>query len=238
MYTNLILDEPIERVLEDWDYLQEKVIGRFSTFGPEGQNIYGIRQRTIGDGTVIDPRKGAVSAHYELGPDGLHVWQHSALKLHITLSGVPHRVQHNFGYWHINDMDELYLPLPSPEPDVPGYFLICMGNPGAGETDRFAWYCSECFTLMFERQFQTGDKGFAGFWKAERDAVSVFNSDPRHQVCPECGHVNPKGYCWNTAKDLPEEQQNTGLPLHPGAEAYYREHGYLSGAREPAVPVG
>jgi hypothetical protein len=206
VYANLILDEPIERVLEDWDYLQEKVIGRFSTFRPEGQNIYGIRQRTIGDQVIVDPRKGAISAHYELGPDGVHTWHHSALKLHITLSGVPHRVEHNFGYWHINDMDELYLPLPNPVPDVPGYFLICMGNPRAGETDRFAWYCSECYTLMFERQYQTGDKGFAGFWKAERDAVTAFNSAERNQVCTECGHINPKGYCWNTAKDLPEEQ--------------------------------
>jgi hypothetical protein len=206
MYATIMLREPLERVLGDWDFLQEKVIGRFSTFRPEGQNIYGIRRRQIDASQVVDPRKGLISEHYELGPSGIQVWHHAAFKLHVTLAGTPHRVAHNFGYWHINDMDELYLPLPSPEPGQPGYFLLCMGNPGPGESDRFAWYCQRCLTLLFERQYRTGDLGFNGFWRAERDAVTAYNSDPRHQRCPECGYVNPKGYCWNTVKDTPEER--------------------------------
>src|SRR5579884_3038182 len=68
MYATIMLREPLERVLGDWDFLQEKVIGRFSTFRPEGQNIYGIRRRQIDASQVVDPRKGLISEHYELGP--------------------------------------------------------------------------------------------------------------------------------------------------------------------------
>jgi TRAP-type uncharacterized transport system substrate-binding protein len=43
--------------------------------------------------------------------------------------------------------------------------------------------------------------------------------------------------------DMSQACQNTGLPLHPGAEAYYREHGYLAAAADGSathrpVPVG
>lgn len=43
--------------------------------------------------------------------------------------------------------------------------------------------------------------------------------------------------------DLKEACRDTGLPLHPGAERYYREHGYLSDAAttassEPSLVVG
>ncbi len=31
--------------MEDWDFFQDKIVGRFSTFKPPGQNIYGIRRR-------------------------------------------------------------------------------------------------------------------------------------------------------------------------------------------------
>jgi len=82
-----------------------------------------------------------------------------------------------------------------------------MGVPKPGETDRWAWYCEQCLTLLFERVYQTGALGFNGFWKAERDAVAAYNAAPQNQRCPECGQMNPKGYYWNPAKDSPGEQQ-------------------------------
>jgi hypothetical protein len=207
MFANLYVNEPLEKIAEDWDFLHEKVIGHFSTFKPWGQNIYGIRRRAISESEVNDPRKGAISQHFEITPRGLVEWKHQAFKLHVTLSGTPHRVIHNFGYWHINDMDELYLPLPGPTPDELGYFLVIMGHPTGAESDRFAWYCQKCLTLMFEFQYETGRLGFPGFWKAERVAVKAYNADPKNQLCPECGHVNPQGYCWSPAKDTPSEQE-------------------------------
>lgn len=61
MFANLYVEEPLEKVAEDWDFLHDRVIGHFSTLKPVGQNIYGIRRRTVGGPSgVDDPRKGAV----------------------------------------------------------------------------------------------------------------------------------------------------------------------------------
>lgn len=206
MYANCLITEPIEKIIDDWDFFEDKVIGHFSTFKPEGQNIYGIRKRDINGAQVVDPRKGSISAHFELGPSGLRTFHHAAFKLHITAAGTPHHVAHNYGYWHINDMDELYLPLPSAEPEGPAFFTICMGNPGPGDGDSFAWYCQTCYTLLFERRYETGRLGFTGFWRAERDAVDAYNSDPKHQLCLECGRLNERGYVWMASKDSDDER--------------------------------
>ena len=61
-------------------------------------------------------------------------------------------------------------------------------------------------TLLYELRYATGDMGFSGFWRAERDAVAGYNAEPKNQLCPECGHLNPKGYCWNAAKDNEDER--------------------------------
>src|SRR5439155_25207182 len=136
-----------------------------------------------------------------LGPHGVEVKESAEMEISITPGGLPHHTPHSFGYWHINDMDELSIRPPGAGPDQPGFLLLIMGVPREGETDRWAWYCEECLTLLFERQYETGRLGFNGFWKAERDAVAAYNRDPQHQICPECRHQNPKGYCWNPAKD-------------------------------------
>ena len=88
-----------------------------------------------------------------------------------------------------------------------GYFVVVMGHPADNETDAFAWYCEECLTLLYDFVVETGRLGFSGFWKGEVQAVRAYNADPAHRTCPECGHQNPMGYCWNTAKDTPEEAE-------------------------------
>jgi hypothetical protein len=199
--------EPLERIAEDWDFFAERVLPRFSTFKPVGQNVYGVRRRQIGDGGVTDLKKGAMTAHYEMGPSGLVQSEHRPFQLHITTAGTPHHVSHNFGYWHINDLDELYLPMPGARPDELGYFILLMGAPREGECDRFAWYCQNCLTLMHEYVCPTGDDGFNIFWKSERLAVTEYNSDPAYRRCPECGTRNPPGYCWQVNKDSALEQE-------------------------------
>ncbi|HLH25750.1 MAG TPA: hypothetical protein VK066_24800 [Chloroflexota bacterium] len=207
MFEAIQVSEPLERIAEDWDFLAERVLPHFSTFKPVGQNIYGMRRRHIGPVGVTDLKKGAITAHYEMGPSGLVHWEHKPFQLHITTAGTPHHVSHNFGYWHINDMDEMYLPMPGAQPDELGYFILLMGAPRAGECDRFAWYCQQCLTLMHEFVYRTGDEGFNGFWKAERTAVNEYNSDPAHRRCPECGALNPPGYCWQFNKDSALERE-------------------------------
>lgn len=205
MFSEITIKEPIERIAEDWDFLNEKILPHFSTFRASGHNVFGLRRRVIATGAVNDPRKGNINRYVELGPRGIVDAEFTPLEIRVTSAGVPHRVFHNFGYWHINDKDELYLPIPGPSESEPGHFIVIMGLPKENETDAFAWYCEKCTTLLYDFVVETGRLGFNGFWKGEADAVRSYNADPSRRTCPECGHVNPHGYCWNTAKDTPEE---------------------------------
>jgi hypothetical protein len=215
MYANLLIKEPIEKVIEDWDYFNEAVVSHFATFKEKGQNIYGLRRPDRWGlkpgpapirGAEAPPPPPRGTGTWVIGPSGLELKKSGDLILSVTPGGHPHHVIHSFGYWHVNDMDELSLRIPG-KGDEPGFGLLIMGIPGPGECDRWAWYCEECLTLLFERKWETGLKGFSGFWKAERSAVDDYNAEPRNQVCPECGHVNPKGYVASPLKDTPEERE-------------------------------
>ncbi len=219
MYANVLVKEPLEKVMEDWDFLQEKILSHFATFKPVGENIYGVRRNRVptqppagfsqGPATYLEKRPSYGTQI--LGPSGIEVRQSVDMELSIMPGGLPHHTLHSFGYWHINDMDELSIRMPGPSAEEPGFLLLIMGMPREGETDRWAWYCERCSTLLFEHQYQTGTLGFNGFWKAEREAVTAYNRDPNSRLCPECGHLNPRGYCWNPTKDTPEEKEARGL---------------------------
>jgi hypothetical protein len=204
MYVDLEVhtDRAAPELLNDVDLLDDRIIKRFSTFRELGQNIYGIRRRDVGT-TVIDPKKGK-SRIIDLGPSGLVLREHTAYNVHVILGGVPHHSEHSFGYWHINDMDELNLKLPG-SPGEAGYSFIIMQKPHGKQGESFAWYCDQCLTMLFERRVATGRFGLGEFWKGETAAVRAYNADPAHRRCPECGHLNPPGYCWNPSKDTPEE---------------------------------
>lgn len=207
MFREITVDEPLDKIIDDWDFLEEKIVAKFSTFRPVGQNIFGIRRRAVSRTTIVDPRKGNVSGALELGPDGVRSVPHKPLHVHITTGGTPHRVAHNFGFWHVNDADELYLPLPAPDGEELGHMLVIQETPVGNEGESFVWYCERCLTLLFEHHYATGKLGFQGFWRAEEQGVRAYNSDVRHRTCPECGHVNPLGYCWNSAKDTENERK-------------------------------
>ena len=203
MFAAITVDEPIEKIADDWDFFEDRIFPKFSGFKHAGNNILGIRRRTISLDGVIDPVKGNASERYEFGPDGPKPWHQQGLKLHVTAAGTPHHVVHNFGYWHINDKDELYLPLPGD----PGFTLVLQGNPVGEETDRMAWYCEQCQTMIHEHVIESGRYGFLGIWKHERMAVTRYNSDVGLRTCPECGHVNKRAYCFHPRKDTPEEAE-------------------------------
>jgi hypothetical protein len=206
MFYEMTIAEPIEKVVDDWDFFEDAILPKFTAFRVVGQNIYGIRRREISRTEVIDRRKGNVMAAIELGPNGVNPVELLPMRVHVTTGGTPHRVEHSFGFWHINDMDELYLPLPSPPGDPLGHFLVIMQTPTGKEGESFAWYCQKCLTILFEHHYHTGKFGLQGFWKAEDIAIAAYNADTRKRTCPECGHVNPLGYSWNTAKDSPEQR--------------------------------
>ena len=210
MYSEVIIDEPIEKIAGDWDFLEDKVAAKYSTFREFGQNIYGVRRRTVNRTEVVDLKKGKFSSLL-LGPQGIVGTGRSPLHLHITTAGTPHRIPHSLGYWHINDMDELYLPVPGVSDNDLGYFLVIMQTPKGNEGESFAWYCQKCVTMLYEVHYRSGELGLKNFWRAEENAVREYNKDAKNRTCPECCEVNPLGYVWNTAKDTPEESAARAL---------------------------
>ena len=206
MFHEMTIAEPIEKIVDDWDFFEDKIAPKFSTFRVVGQNIYGIRRRTITRSEIIDPRKGSHNDALEMGPKGVQTINFEPMRVHVTTGGTPHRVPHSFGFWHVNDMDELYLPLPRLPGQEFGHFLVIMQTPTGSEGESFAWYCRDCLTMLYEHHYDTGQHGLTGFWKAEDIAIHAYNSDPKLRTCPECGLVNPLAYAWNSAKDTPEQK--------------------------------
>ena len=203
--TTIEIDDSLDK-LADWDFFDEKVVGKFSGFKAASGNIFGIRRRIIDRESVYDEKKGPHPHTFELGPKGAVTCKFEPMRLHLTTAGTPHRVPHSMGFWHINDMDELYLPLPGAAGDPLGHFLVIMQTPTGREGESFAFYCERCCTLLHELRYQTGEHGLQGMHRAEERAVREFNAALDHRICPECGTVNPLGYCWNTAKDTPDER--------------------------------
>ncbi len=199
--TTIEIDDSLEK-LGDWDFFDEKVIGKFSGFKAVSGNVLGLRRRIIDRDSVYDEKKGPYGDMLELGPGGIHPVVVSPMKLHVTHAGTPHRVPHSFGYWHINDLDEVYLAIPAADGEERGYFVVVMQKPAGNEGESFAWYCEKCLTLYNEYRFHHGRLGLNEFWRAEMEAVTKHNATDR--MCPECGHINPLAYTWNTVKDTPE----------------------------------
>jgi hypothetical protein len=199
--TTIEIDDSLDK-LADWDFFDAKVIGKFSGFKVASGNVLGLRRRIIDRETIYDEKKGPYGDMCELGPNGIENVVVVPMKFHVTRAGTSHRVPHSFGYWHINDLDEIYVAIPAPEGETRGHFVVVMQKPIGKEGESFAWYCEECLTLCDEYRFDHGRLGLNEFWRAESEAVTRHNQTDR--VCPECGHVNPLAYTWNVVKDTPE----------------------------------
>ncbi|HEV8019749.1 MAG TPA: hypothetical protein VGP41_00725 [Candidatus Lustribacter sp.] len=199
--TTIEIDDSLDR-LGDWDFFDEKVIGKFSGFRAASGNVFGLRRRIIDRESIYDEKKGPYGDMFELAPGGIHHVTVVPMKFHVTNAGTPHRVPHSFGYWHINDLDEVYVAIPAPEGETRGHFVVVMQKPVGKEGESFAWYCEACLLLIDEYRFDHGRLGLNEFWRAEMEAVARHNEGDRQ--CPECGHVNPLGYTWNTVKDTAE----------------------------------
>lgn len=211
-FADLYVKEPLEKIADDWDLLGEKLMRKiYAGFVPVGDNIFGVRPITHETPNTVGASRGLLdlvktARSFEIGPKGKIELVREPFTAAVTVSGTPHHVEHLFGYWHINDKDEIVLPLPPPAPDEPGYLFVIMGVPKRNETDRIAWYCDRCTSLVFLRELRTGQVNFEKFWSWERATVREYNGDPAYRTCPECGFVNPIGFCAFHTWDTPEER--------------------------------
>jgi len=148
LYKEICVDDALDTIAGDWDYFDDTVVRSFFAFKDVGDNVVGIRmieRETVAEyGQKAMPIALPVNRkNYEIGPDGLVEVPRIPFSAHVTRAGTPHRTTHAFGYWHINDKDEIIVPLP-PEGERPARIIIIMGKPRDGEADRFAWYDPQC----------------------------------------------------------------------------------------------
>src|SRR5687768_5538574 len=146
------------RMHESVDLSDEHEMKKFLGFAPVGENLIGVRRRAT---------KLMEEDSLEIGPKGIVRPRRDPFGLYIIYGGTPHHTRHLFGYWHINDVDEVYLTVGGKSPDDEATRIILMRNPRPGERDMFAWYCERCVTLLYGFVYETGNRGFPGFWRAE-----------------------------------------------------------------------
>jgi hypothetical protein len=114
---------------------------------------------------------------------------------------VPHRSEHIYGFWHINDEQELAMNLTLSE--TRRVTVLIEGFPKRGRRDRFAWFCTTCLNPLYMREVETGRVGLPGFYAVEEDAFQVFNHDESLRTCKRCGTVHPHAYSifsWNDSE--------------------------------------
>ncbi len=159
------------------------------------QHLWGLR--------YYDLTAGAVAfQNFHMGPAGPVEVRASFTEIQIRPPLVPHHVTGLFGYWHINEQEEIIIP--AMLPNNRAVVILIEGLPSAGRHDVFAWYCRRCHSLLHERKVDIGRVGIPGFWKAEQDAVTEFNGDERLRNCRQCGAAHPLAYTYFECHDTPE----------------------------------
>jgi hypothetical protein len=209
LYADVYVNEPIEKVIDDWDFLDERVVSKFSSFRAVGDNVYGLHPlRFDSQGHAKGPlQMSVVRRLLQLGPNGVSEVPRSCdMSTKVICAGTPHHLEGLVGYWHINDKDEVSLMIPPGRRDA-GCIILIMPRAVGNETDRFAWYCEQCTSLVFMREVVTGRDGFQKFWPAERAAVREYNGNAKNRTCWNCGHINPIGYVAFYAQDTPAEHE-------------------------------
>jgi hypothetical protein len=192
------LAELAVRMHETVDLRDERELKKFMGFTPVGENLIGIRR-------IRAPGKDSHGL-LEIGPNGIQEPPRDHCGIHVVYGGTPHHSPRQFGYWHINDVDEVYLRVPDDAPSDIVTHVLLMRLPRAGERDMFAWYCMRCVTLLYCHIFDSGRLGWGGFWRAEDQAVETFNGESKLRVCLECGWESPLGYRGLPGKNRPEEE--------------------------------
>ncbi|MBV9325286.1 MAG: hypothetical protein JO352_16060 [Chloroflexi bacterium] len=182
---------------ESVDLTDEREVKKFIGFTQVGENLIGVRRRAT---------RLMEEDALEIGPGGIVTPRRDPFGLYIIYGGTPHHTCNLFGYWHINDVDEVYITVGGKNPDDEATRLILMRYPKSGERDMFAWYCRECVALLHCFVHETGSLGFETFWKAESEAVRIFNSDATLRRCKNCGAEHPLGYRFMANKNSVEEE--------------------------------
>lgn len=180
------------------DILSDEAKLRFRSFYPCGNLLIGLRyfdpnarrngfkpgeQRKIVNGRIVSETPGDV---------------------HFVEPLIPHHAQHVYGFWHINEQQEMSIRL-----KLEGGGRLTMlveGFPEAGRKDRFAWFCLECLEPLYMAEVDMGRVGLGGYYAVQEDAFEVFNNEVSVRTCKRCGAVHPVAYSIFPWKDSREER--------------------------------
>jgi hypothetical protein len=122
---------------------------------------------------------------------------------------VPHHTEHVYGFWHINDQQEMSMSLKLD--NERRLTVLIEGFPHAGRKDRFAWYCLKCLNPLYMTEVETGSVGLGGYYAAQEDAFDLFNNDETLRTCGKCDAVHPIAYSIFPWKDSPREKESRQL---------------------------
>ena len=182
------------------DFAAEDAQLRYRSFTPVGSMLIGLRFTGAGGDAKLEVQPGRqlkiVEGRIEACPRS---------SMMFTPPLVPHRTEHNYGFWHINDEQELGINFPLG--DGKRVTVLIEGYPEKGRLDRFAWYCNACLTPLFMRACETGRVGLGGFYQVQQEAVIEFNASDALRTCRTCGEVHPHAYSAFAWTDTPEQRE-------------------------------
>ena len=200
LYADVYVDEPIEKIVDDWDFLNEKVLPKFMGFRPVGDGVYGMRQILPEAPQSVDQQQrgtGPVIAvenrrHYEMAPRAWSRQAHPACGArYARRNAASHRVRLRL-LAHQRYGRDLDRRATGGRPA-----RLCDPDPGSSEGKRggsHSLVLRAMHELVYLSELVTGKLGIKDFWTWERTAVRAYNGDPKLRTCWSCGHVNPLGY--------------------------------------------
>jgi hypothetical protein len=185
------------------DFASTEAEQRYRSFYPVGELLIGLRFHEV------NPNAGRMKMGRSLKIiDGKIVAEPRA-NVMFTPPLVPHHSEHGYGFWHVNDEQEMVMNLKVS--DTRMVTVLAEGFPKRGRHDRFAWYCLQCLNPLYMREVETGRVGLPGFYAVEDDAFKTFNADIDLRTCSECGTVHPIAYSIFPWNDTPAEKEARAL---------------------------
>lgn len=174
------------------DLMTEESKLRYRSFYPCGDMLIGLRyaepkpgQKSFKPGRSLKIMNGKIVSE-------------PRLDVQFTPPLVPHHAEHVYGFWHINDQQEMVMNLKLE--DDRRLTVLIEGFPERGRIDRFAWFCLECLNPLYMVEVETAKVGLGGYYAVQEDAFELFNNDESVRTCSECGVVHPVAYSifpWN-----------------------------------------
>jgi hypothetical protein len=185
------------------DLMTEESKLRYRSFYPCGDMLIGLR--------YAEPQPGKVGFKPGRSQKIINgqIVSEPRTDVQFTPPLVPHHAEHVYGFWHINDQQEMVMNLKLG--DDRRLTVLIEGYPERGRIDRFAWFCLECLNPLYMAQLETAKVGLSGYYAVQEDAFEVFNNDESVRTCSECGTVHPVAYSIFPWKDTEAEREARAL---------------------------